>query len=387
MLKSWLKNRRIPPAVREELTRDEAGLPAMDPGIDAVIREGLAWLMRAQDRSRSRDGGVARDYSLVKGWNTSYPETTGYIVPTMLDAARRFADPALQHSGRRMLDWLVAIQLPDGGFQGGRIDSTPVVPVTFNTGQVLLGLAAGVAEFGESYRPAMDRAAEFLRDSLDPDGCWRRHRTSFAKPGEKAYETHASWGLFEAERVAPGLGYAEAGYRQVRWALTQLKSNGWFDRCCLNDPARPLTHTLGYALRGVLEAYRLSGDEEFLKSAFRTADALMTVQRRDGGLPGRLEFDWRPAVGWSCLTGNSQIAHCWLMLYGYTREMRYLQAARAANAFVRRTVRVNGPDEVRGAVKGSYPVDGDYGRYEYLNWAVKFTVDANLLEAELLRAG
>ena len=28
---------------------------------------------------------------------------------------------------------------PEGGFQGGRIDSVPVVPVTFNTGQILIG--------------------------------------------------------------------------------------------------------------------------------------------------------------------------------------------------------------------------------------------------------
>jgi hypothetical protein len=50
-------------------------------------------------------------------------------------------------------------------------------------------------------------------------------------------------------------------------------------------------------------------------------------------------------------------------------------------------VRVTGPDEVRGAVKGSFPVDGDYGQYEYLNWAVKFTVDANLLEQDQSRTG
>src|SRR5947209_3043523 len=52
------------------------------------IDAGLRWLCAAQDFSASADGGVARHYSLVAGWGESYPETTGYIVPTLLMCAR-----------------------------------------------------------------------------------------------------------------------------------------------------------------------------------------------------------------------------------------------------------------------------------------------------------
>src|SRR3546814_13704746 len=89
----------------------------------------------------------------------------------------------------------------------------------------------------------MQAAARFLRDSLDADGCWRRHPTPFAVAGEKAYETHVSWGLFEAERLAPGEGYGEAGLRQVDWALGSQRANGRVADCCLSDASRPLTHT------------------------------------------------------------------------------------------------------------------------------------------------
>src|SRR5205807_2230505 len=158
----------------------------------------------AQDNSRTRDGGVARDYSLLGGWNSSYPETTGYLVPTLLAYARFKGGPQADEArgrARRMLDWLVSIQFPEGGFQGGLVDETPRVPVTFNTGQILLGLAAGVEEFGDAYRGPMCRAADWLADTLDPDGCWRKHPTPFAQPGEKAYETHVAWGLLEAARL------------------------------------------------------------------------------------------------------------------------------------------------------------------------------------------
>lgn len=377
----------LPMGAVAEREADQRGLPAQDPGIEAVIAACTDWLRAAQDHSASADGGVARDFSLVKGWATSYPETTGYIIPTVIELARRQDSEELHQRARRMLDWFVAIQFPEGGFQGGRIDSTPRVPVTFNTGQILLGLAAGAQHYGDQkYFDAMHRAAAWLRDSLDADGCWRKHPTPFAQPGEKAYETHVSWGLFAAERVAPGHGYGEAGLRQVAWALTKQQPNGWFASNCLNDPVHPLSHTIGYVLRGVLEGYLLSQRPELLAAAVRTGDALAAVVGADGFLPGRMDSQWRPAVEFACLTGSVQNAHCLFLLFQLTGQQRYFDAAQRLNQYVRRSVKIEGPKETRGAVKGSFPVNGDYGRYEFLNWAVKFCIDANLLEQDLLKA-
>ncbi len=377
----------LPLGAMSEREADQRGLPVQDPGIEAVLAACTDWLCAAQDHSATADGGVARDFSLIKGWATSYPETTGYIVPTMIELARRQQSAGLHQRARRMLDWFVAIQFAEGGFQGGRIDSTPRVPVTFNTGQILLGLAAGAKEYGDQkYIDAMHRAAAWLRDSLDADGCWRKHPTPFAQPGEKAYETHVSWGLFAAERVAPGHGYGDAGLRQVAWALTKQQPNGWFTSNCLNDPVHPLSHTIGYVLRGVLEGYLLSQRPELLAAAVRTGDALAEATGADGFLPGRMDSQWRPAVDFACLTGSVQNAHCLFLLFQLTGQQRYFDAGQRLNQYVRRTIKVDGPKETRGAVKGSFPVDGAYGKYEYLNWAVKFCIDANLLEQELLKA-
>lgn len=377
----------LPPQARAERKADRRGLPGRDPGIAAVVAACSDWLCAAQDCSASQDGGVARDFSLLAGWSTSYPETTGYIVPTMIELARRGRSEALHRRARRMLDWLVAIQFADGAFQGGRIDSTPCVPVTFNTGQILLGLAAGAETYGAaSYTDAMLRAADWLRDTLDADGFWHLHPTPFAEAGEKAYETHVAWGLFAAERLAPGRGYGEAGLRQLSWALSKQQANGWFAANCLNQPERPLSHTIGYVLRGVLEGYRLSQVPELLAAAVRTGDALLAVIGADGFLAGRLDRAWRPAVAFACLTGSLQTAHCLFLLYQLTGELRYFEAGRRLNRYVRRTIRVEGPPATRGGVKGAFPVDGAYGEYEFLNWAAKFCIDANLLEQDLLDA-
>lgn len=371
---------QLPSALRAAHLRDQWGGLAPDPGIEWAVTEGLRWLGRAQDGSATKDGGVARHYGLRDGWAASYPETTGYIIPTMLSQAKLRNDEQLRLRAQRMLDWLVGIQLSDGGFQGGMVSQTPVVSVTFNTGQILLGLAAGVSEFGNAYRAAMLAAADWLVRTQDPDGCWRRHPTPFASGGDLAYETHVAWGLIEAEHLASGRKYAETALRNVRWALTHQRSNGWFDRCCLGDPTQPLTHTIGYVLRGLLEVQNFFGDPALLTAARRTADGLLTAIREDGALPGRLGSDWRGTVSWSCLTGNVQIAHSLLILYDKTGHQPYRDAAYGLNRVVRRTQRADDPDQTKGGVSGSFPIGGHYGRFEYLNWAAKFAIDSYAAE-------
>jgi len=373
-------------AAKQEARRDRAGLPDSDPGLEKAIDEGVSWLGRAQDHSSTHDGGVARHYSLIDGWGPSYPETTGYIVPTMLAYAKWKNDEEFRHRARRMLDWLLAIQLPSGGFQGGTVDDRPVVPTTFNTGQILLALASGVQEFGDSYRQSLRRAADWLVDTQDPDGCWRKYPSSFAEPGEKAYDTHVAWGLMEAARVEDRKAYGEAALANVQWALRQQQENGWFDKCCVLDHMQPFTHTIGYVLRGILEAYRFSKESSLLQAARKTADGLLSALKPDGFLPGRLDHQWQGTVSWACLTGTVQIAYCWLVLFQDTGDTRYRDAAFSANRYVRRTMRVDGPPSPRGGIKGSFPVDGGYGTYEYLNWACKFFVDSHMLEQTVRRS-
>jgi hypothetical protein len=89
-------------------------------------------------------------------------------------------------------------------------------------------------------------------------------------------------------------------------------------------------------------------------------------------------------VGWSCLTGDAQISICWWRLYEITGEERYREAGRAINRFLMRTQRRADPNPaVAGAIKGSHPLWGGYGPFEYLNWAAKFFADALLLEMGL----
>jgi hypothetical protein len=375
---------RLPPRAAEELARDMQGLQPNDPGIDTAVEAGVDWLCRAQDMSTTHDGGVAKNFSLKTGWSSSYPETTGYIVPTLVAHAKQSGNADYMDRAKRMLDWLVSIQFESGAFQAGSVGAKNLAPVTFNTGQILIGLACGVAEFGDAYRGAMRKAADWLVSTQAADGAWPHNQSPLVEfAGEKAYDTHVAWGLFEAARVDPDSPYGEAGLKNVRWALTTQTANGWFDKCSIKNPATPATHTLGYALRGILEGYGHSKDPVLLAAARKTADGMLGALNLDGFLPGRLDRRWRPAAKWACLTGSVQNATNWMLMWRHTGEAKYLEAAFAANRYVRRTLVMDGDADVRGAVKGSFPVDGEYDPWVYPNWAAKFMVDSCRLESEI----
>ena len=368
-------------------------LPARSAGGDVLEHAGAAmeWLCRAQDAGGGR--GVARSYSLRyqkahgrRGWLAAYPETTGYIIPTFFDYAEITGNPEYRRRAIEMARWESEVQLAGGAVQGGVVGFKPT-PAIFNTGQVLFGWARSFQECGdELFLDSARRAAEFLVEAQDSDGAWRRHGSKYARAGVNLYDARTAWGLLQAFSATKDETFKDAAVRNLNYVISRQHPNGWFPDCCLDDDQRPLLHTLAYTMEGLIESGILLGDETFVASAKRAADALLTRQRGDGSLAGRFDMNWQSVCRWSCLTGDAQTALVWLRLYERTKDDRYFSAGRALNRFVMRTQDLLAADEgIRGGVKGSHPIWAEYGSFEYLNWAAKFLVDALLLEHRLGR--
>ena len=100
----------------------------------------------------------------------------------------------------------------------------------------------------------------------------------------------------------------------------------------------------------------------------------------DGRLAGRLNATWNAEADWVCLTGSAQIAHCFILMYEATGDERFLDAGCRMNRYVRRTLILDGDPDVVGGIRGSFPVDGEYGAFRFLNWAAKFFIDSNRAE-------
>lgn len=358
------------------------------PGLDAAAD----WLARAQDATP--DDGVAAFYNCKKKvWGASYPETTGYIIPTLYAYADLAGREEFVDRATRMAIWECDIQLEGGGVRAGNMDAPKVVPTIFNTGQVLFGWVAAWQRTGDTrFADALRAASDWLVDALDEDGAWRRFGSPFSHAGLNVYNTRVAYGLALAGDALGEKRYGEAARANVDWALTQARPNGWFAHNDLEDDLRPLTHTIAYATRGVLEVGAIENVDDYLSKATATAGAVAGTARRDGALPGRLDADWRPATRWSCLTGNVQMAIVWLRLAELgcpaPSGVDWIESARDCIAFVQsRQDLANDNPAIRGGIAGSAPVGGHYMRHCYPNWAAHFYMDAAMQYLAADRAG
>jgi rhamnogalacturonyl hydrolase YesR len=343
--------------------------------LDAAI----AWLQRAQDATP--DAGVAQTY-LVRSrhWANSYPETTGYIIPTFYRYARLTGDADARDRARRMADWECDIQHPGGGVLAGALGDSPH-PTVFNTGQVLFGWVRAYEEEGdERYREAAVRAATWLCDAQDPDGCWRRFGSPMTSRPVNLYNTRSAWGLCRVHQITGEQRFLDCALRNLEWALARQHPNGWLPHNCLQDDSQPYVHTIAYAMRGFLEVGAYVGRDDLLQAAVRVGDALLSALPPDGFLPGRFDAQWRPTVRWSCLTGDAQIAINWGRLYQLTGGEAYRRASRRAVEFLKTTQALQGDPNERGGIKGSHPIDGGYHPWQYPNWAAKFFADALMMD-------
>ncbi len=359
------------------------------------LEAAIGWLKRAQDSSTS--GGVAWGYRARRpirtafplGWIAPYPETTGYIIPTMIRFSDLSGDEDCLDRARRMAAWELMIQLKDGGIQGGTIDAKVVASSTFVTGQVLLGLMALYDRFPTNeLRAGAIRAGEFLLDCLDNSGRFAKGYSQFCEHGPKAYETRTGHALAVLGDMFDDQRFRTAASHIADYALSVQDTNGWFRENDLDDHTRPLTHTIGYVTEGLYGIGIKLGRRDCIEAVHRTLDQIVPLVRPDGFMAGRWRSDWTPAVDWSCLTGSAQIAGVFLRMHEQTRTPGYLEAGRKLLGFVCFTQDLRtGVPGLDGGIRGSYPFGGEYGQWCALNWATKFYADGLMdylrLEEEL----
>ena len=356
--------------------RDGFTLRPGTPDLRRSLQSAIDWLVYAQDVGR---GGVAGNYSFARGWSAPYPETTGYITPTMFDYYHLTGQEIYRKRAILMSDWELMVQLPEGAFPGGYTDSFPK-PIVFNTGQVLQGLVRAYSETSdEKYKVAAQRAGDWLIEIQDPDGAWRRctYRNTF-----HTYHTRVAWPLYQLYQITYEDRYAIAAEKNLRWALQNQLPNGWFKSNALylhSDDA--LTHSIAYAIRGFLESGLIASNKEYILAAKKASEVLLDKFESTGRLQASYNHDWRSNDEYSCVTGDAQISGIWLRLFEITGKDFYARAAFNMNAVLRATQNISSRNRgIRGGIKGSEPIYGRYMPYRYLNWATKFFVDALILE-------
>lgn len=327
------------------------------------------WILNAQ--KATPDGGVSAWYNLSNGYcPTSYPEVTGYIIPTMFDLFHLTGEKKYRDVAIKMADWITSVQLTTGAVPGMDF-STPYV---FDTGQCISGWVRAYEETrGARYLEAAEKAANWLVGMQSQDGSFPL--TPFTR-STHTYHCRVSWMLLQLYELTRNSVYKNVAVRNFDWALRFQRPDGW----CV-PTSRETTHFIAYAGRGMLEASQITGNKAYLGFAQRLADALIQLQLPNGMLYGEYDQAWRPVVESSCLTGNLQTAIIWIRLHAITGDEKYRAAATKAINYVLVTQDIASLNPgINGSIAGSQPLSGSYCPNTYLSWATKFFIDAvNLL--------
>jgi hypothetical protein len=357
------------------------------PTADA-LRSVVDWIFHAQ----RPDGGIAAYYSLLTGYSESYPEVTGYIIPTLYDFGRLTGDLVARHAIYLATDWLLSLQMTSGAFPGGlhASDGGPeqsARPSVFNTGQILQGLVRAHAESQAKTRNAKIlksavAAGDWLAAIQQADGSWTGPATY--QGTAHTYYSMVSWALAQLAVESGDVRHAAAADRNIDWVLAHVEPSGWIDGINLRGHPAYL-HFIAYVIQGMLECGILRRRDDAIRSAAKSAWVLLRKFETHKRLLGTYEKDFRGGQRFACLTGNAQMSCVWLRLFEVTGDLRYLNAALKMNEMLKQLLPVKGGRGVVGGVAGSYPIWGAYQPMRFISWGCKFLADALMMEQRLTR--
>jgi len=355
-----------------------ASVPEYSPEVlEKSLFGSVTWLLKAQEAMP--DDGFG-SYHLANGWSSSYPETSGYIIPTLIHYAMRVNDHEIRENALKAADWLLSIQKPSGGWQGKRIADNEK-EVVFNTAQVIRGLNASYKNtLKPHYLEASVKACEWLCSIQHDQGYWKEFASMNV---HRVYDSYVDVPLLETYEITGESKFRQAAVKNLDWIISKKQNqNGWFSDCdnTIKHNDRPILHTIGYTIDGLLECGRYLDDENLFVAARKSADVLLEQFLTSGRMYGRYDHNWQGSEYFIC-TGGAQMAIVWSRIYNETLVECYMEAAARMIdllIFIQGDLTEKNRDNT-GALPGSFPLWGKYEPFAYPNWATKYLADALMM--------
>lgn len=334
------------------------------------INNAVKWLLNSQIN------GYRHSFHFVYGWQKEYPETTGYIIPSLLEVYKKTKDEEIYNSVKKAVKWLKEIQNSDGSFndlQGNK--------QIFDTGQILIGFNYIYENFPEfDIKDNLIKAIEWLVLVQNEDGSF----TKFSYNNlPHTYYSRVGAAILKSGFLLDDKSIKESGIKNIEWVMSNQLENGFFKYSSFAN-YDPFLHTMVYILEGLLDAYDLLKDENILKSILKFSDTLLEVSKRDNILYSQYNEEYIATNKEYCMTGLSQWAGVCFRLYKITKKEEYKEDGIKTLNFVKSKQIISSNKNLNGGISGSIPLNGKYMKYSIPNWGVKFFIDA-LMKLETLK--
>jgi uncharacterized protein YyaL (SSP411 family) len=324
-------------------------------------------------------------YYPINKWSGAYPETTGYIIPTLLEVSKinksyiRFQNLAI-----KMADWIIEIQYADGGLPGLIYKTqTNNEPSVFNGAQMIKGLIAAYKQTNESkYLEAAYRNAKWIVSNQENNGSWTRYL--YNNKYFPSYYTRVAWPLLLVGKIKNDQSIINSAKKTLELISSKQLKNGFVKDSGFKPNTYAFLHTISYTIRGFLESSKLLDSEKFFLIASDFAEHFLNIFNEHGKLSGAYYEDFKPVNWYRCLTGESQMAIIWLKLFNETNDLKWYTASTKLLDSICLTQPMNDSFLLKkGGLPGSKPFYGRYISFRQPNWASKFFIDAILLEDKM----
>lgn len=332
------------------------------------IKLSAEWLLYMQNS----DGGYSRKFSFINGRDKSYIETTGYILPSLIECGVYLKDDKYIQSALKAGKWLLEIQNKDGSFS--EIDTNK--PYAFDTGQCLIGLNF-LYEFtqDESYLQSAKKASYWLMQNQEENGSWKKVAYN-EQP--HSYYTRVASAMYKYAVLADDTVIKQSALKHIKWVIENQNHNGFFKYSSFLDGVAPFLHTLIYILEGLLDVYEFNKDKTILEAILKNSEQFKSINlSRDLILCSQYDEDFQCVNNQRCITGLAQWAGVALRLYKITKDKDYKTCA--TNTLFYLKAKQLKSSSMKGGFSASIPFWGRYGSFDFVNWTNKFFIDSMLM--------
>lgn len=273
--------------LRMEITREKI---LKRPDYIGIYNNAVQWIKT----NSVKNGGVINNSKLHK----SYPEVTGYYIPTLL----RWGYRGLAVS---YADWLCSIQKEDGSWY----DTMDEAPYIFDSAQILKGLLSVRTIYSDKKKinKAIIKGCDWILSCMTEEGQLKTPtETAWGNVATELIHTYCLSPLVEAANI-----YKVERYEQVAKKILEYYKANYHDQI-INFSM--LSHFYSYVVEAMLDM----GEVDLAKEAMRNMEK---YQKASGAVPAYKDVDW------VCSTGLFQLALIWFRLGDSERGSRAFEYA------------------------------------------------------------
>lgn len=344
----------------------------LEETINESEKSAMEWLIHAAKKMKFNGFPHSRWLYLpeIFAWRSSYPETSGYLIENLIE--RNIWHHELQLTiAQKTANWLLEQQSPSGYFYAGLKKHKPSI---FNTAQIIGGLHLfQKRKQVEKYNECIFNAHNWFIRQINKEGIWQAGL--YVDSWFSVYYAHALWKYLEIDLHyfnGNNLDLLTKSYTHLLGkAQIALSANSSF------YPNKPcLSHTLAYALQGLLECAKILKDGQRIQWVY---DSLKNINERSlvrQQFPAEFHNETSWNATYICTTGHAQFASLYYQLYADLQEPWALETAEQLMFDLINIQYKNHKPGINGAFPASYPVWKPYFPFRIVNWTQKFFLDA-----------